>query len=306
MTLRVKSNAPPEFTTTVWSGASVLSPDQHEQDFTVQAPAGPGVYSVEIRATRRRGAAPAEPPLPWIRSNPDLCAKRRCGGERPPARAPATVSEPIFDGRTAAGWRTEHDPTSLAAVEAAPTFGGFDLRFRYGLAGGDSSGRVAALVVDTPRGTAPNDRLTVTIRADRPMRISVQLRMGDDQGAASRERWQRSLYVDTSDQERTIHFDDLTPVGETHTFRPVFAAIRSLLFVVDATNTKPGESGRIWIKRAELQTMTILSTCRGRPSGRPTRAGCRGRPFRASRRDGLRPSPTTGPYSRRSLRRQAI
>ena len=52
------------------------------------------------------------------------------------------------------------------------------------------------------------------------MRISLQLRMGDDQGEASRERWQRSVYVDTSDQERTIYFDDLTPVGETHTLRP--------------------------------------------------------------------------------------
>ena len=127
-------------------------------------------------------------------------------------------------------------------------FGGAELRFRYGLAGGDSPGRVAALVFDTPRGTAPNDRLTFTIRAERPMRISVQLRMGDDQGEASRERWQRSVYVDTADQERTIYFDDLMPVGETHTSRPVFPAIRSMLFVVDTTNTKPGDSGRIWIK----------------------------------------------------------
>jgi hypothetical protein len=252
VTLRVRSNAPPGFTATVWSGAKALSPDRHEQDFTVQAPAGPGVYSVEIRATRRRGAASAVPPLPWIRSNA-IYVRSADGGERLPARAPATESEPIFDGRSAAGWRTEHDPASVAAVEAAPTFGGTDLRFRYGLAGGDSPGRFAALVFDTPRGTAPNDRLTLTIRADHPMRVSLQLRMGDDQGEASRERWQRSLYVDTSDEERTIHFDDLMPVGETHSFRPVFPAIRSVLLVVDATNTKPGDSGRIWIKKAELQ-----------------------------------------------------
>ena len=140
MTLRVRSNAPPAFTATVWSGAKVLSPDRHEQDFTVEAPGRPAVYSVEIRATGRRGAASAVPPLPWIPSNA-IYVRGADREERLPARAPATGSEPIFDGRSAAGWRTEHDPASLAAVEAAPIFGGAELRFRYGLAGGDSPGR---------------------------------------------------------------------------------------------------------------------------------------------------------------------
>jgi hypothetical protein len=85
------------------------------------------------------------------------------------------------------------------------------------------------------------------------MRISVQLRAGDDQGEASRECWKRTVYVDMTAQEHTIYFDDLMPVGETHTFRPIFNGIRSILFVVDATNTKVGDSGRIWIKRAALE-----------------------------------------------------
>ena len=163
------------------------------------------------------------------------------------------MSEAVFDGRTATGWRAEHDLTSLSVVEAAPILGGAELRFRYGLAGGVSPGRVAALAFDTPHGTAPNDRLTLTIRAEHPMRISVQLRAGDDQGEVAGERWQRSLFVDTSNQERTIFFDDLMPVGETHTFRPAYPSIRTVLLVVDATNTRPGDSGRIWIRRAELQ-----------------------------------------------------
>jgi hypothetical protein len=251
VTLRVRSNAPQGFTTIVWSGASVLGPEHHEQDFSVQAPADPAVYSVEIRATGRP-ASSTEPPPAWIRSN--AIYVRNAGGEAlPAARAPATASEPIFDGRTTAGWRAEHDPTSLAALEVAPIIGGAELRFRYGLAGGTAPGRVATLAFDTPRGTAPYDRLSVTLRAEHPMRISLQLRMGGDQGAASGERWQRTLYVDTSHQERTIYFDDLTPVGETHTALPVFSAVRSVLLVVDATNTKAGDSGRIWIKRAELQ-----------------------------------------------------
>jgi hypothetical protein len=247
VTLRVRTNAPPGFTTTVWSGAKVLSTDHHEQDFTVQASAEPAVYWVEIRSTGRPDQ------VAWIRSNAIYVRSAEPPGPLP-VRPPARESEPMFDGTSVARWRVEHDPASLAAVETAASIAnGNALRFRFGLAGGDAPGRVAALAFDTPRGTLPNDRLTLTIRAERPMRISVQLRAGEDQGEASRERWQRTLYVDTTDQERTIYFDDMMPVGETHTFKPVFNSIRTILFVVDATNTKPGDSGRIWIKRADLQ-----------------------------------------------------
>ena len=120
-------------------------------------------------------------------------------------------------------------PTSLAAVDLAPIVGGAELRFRYGLAGGASVGQVAALAFDTPGGLAGYDRLAFTIRAEHPMRISVQLRAGDDQGPAARERWKRTVYADVSAQERTIFFDDLTPVGETHMFAPILAGIRTIL-----------------------------------------------------------------------------
>jgi len=35
--------------------------------------------------------------------------------------------------------------------------------------------------------------------------------------------------------------------------KPMVGGIRTILFVVDATNTKMGESGRIWIRRAALE-----------------------------------------------------
>jgi hypothetical protein len=73
------------------------------------------------------------------------------------------------------------------------------------------------------------------------------------EGPSAGDRWQRAVYVDTLEQQRTVYFDDLTPVGETHASTPVFESIRSLLFVVDATHAKLGDSGRIWIKKAELQ-----------------------------------------------------
>ena len=245
VTLRVRSNAPSEFTTIIWKGGEVFSTDHHEQDFTVLATPEPAVYWVEIRATGR----PAQ--VTWVRSNP-IYVRGPEAVERLPGHPPATQSVPIFDG-TANGWRVEHDPLSLAAVELAPSVDRAELRFRYGLAGGASVGQVVALAFDTPRGVAGYDRLSVSIRAEHPMRISVQLRAGDDQGPASRERWKRTVYVDASAQDRTIFFDDLMPVGETHTVRPIADGIRTILFVVDATNTKLGDSARIWIKKAALE-----------------------------------------------------
>jgi hypothetical protein len=166
-----------------------------------------------------------------------------------PGRPPATTSRTIFDGRSVAGWRVEHDPTSLAAVDPAPTVGATELRFRFGLAGGSLVGQVAALVMDTPGGVAAGDRVTFSMRAEPPMRLSVQVRVGD--GAS--DRWARSVYVDASDQERTVFFDDMTPMGQTRTSKAEPSSVRSLLLVVDTTNTKPGTSGRVWMKRAVLE-----------------------------------------------------
>jgi len=78
---------------------------------------------------------------------------------------------------------------------------------------------------------------------------SVQLRGGGEPSS----RWQRSIYADPSQQEHTVSFDDFVPVGDTRTPRPDLAAIRSVLFVVDANNTKPGTSGRIWVRKAVLE-----------------------------------------------------
>jgi hypothetical protein len=78
------------------------------------------------------------------------------------------------------------------------------------------------------------------------MRVSVQLR-------SDRGRWQRSVYVDTVDQERTVYLDDLRLAGGVGTETPARAEIRNILFVVDAVNTKPGTSGRVWIVEPRLE-----------------------------------------------------
>ncbi|HKB12491.1 MAG TPA: hypothetical protein VKD69_17640, partial [Vicinamibacterales bacterium] len=129
ITLRVRSNAPAGFTTSIWKGAALLSGDHHEQEFSVETTGEPAVYWVEVRATGQPN------PLTWIRSNA-IYVRAADAPPGPPARPAATVPEAIFDAATANGWRIEHDPTSLGAVEPAPNVAGAELRFRYGLAGG--------------------------------------------------------------------------------------------------------------------------------------------------------------------------
>jgi hypothetical protein len=95
------------------------------------------------------------------------------------------------------------------------------------------------------------DRVSFTIRAEHPMRVSVQARA--TAGSGEPQRWQRSLYVDPDDAERTVMFSDMSPVGRSGAAAAPAASIRNLLFVVDTVNTKPGASGRVWLRDVRLE-----------------------------------------------------
>ena len=241
VTLRVRSNAPPSFTTVVRNGVTVLATGRQEQDFSLEAPGGAGVYWVEIRP-----AAPA-PDVPWITSNP-IYVRTPEPDQTAGVRPAAGQRQPLLGATARTKWRVEYDPPSLGAIdlpEGPEAAANPQARLRFGLATGPAAGQFAALVVDLMAGLGLNDRLTFTARAEQPMRVSVQLR-------SDRGRWQRSVYVDTADRERTVFFDDLTAVAHSDTDRPPRAEIRSVLFVVDATHTKPGTSGRLWITNPAL------------------------------------------------------
>jgi hypothetical protein len=244
MSLRVRTNAPAAFTTAVWRGDEVLSADRHERDFTLAAAETPAVYRVEVRATDREHA-----PL-WILSNPIYV---RAAGPVPavPSRAPATDSIALFDGGDTSAWNTETDRVSVAALEVARGLTGPELRFRFGLATGPPAHQFAGMAVFPKGGVGSFDRLTFTARAEQPMRVSVQLRAVASAGHD--DRWQRSVYVDTADREQTVFFDNLTPVGTTTTYRPVPGQAHSIVFAIDTTNTRPGTSGRLWLKNVRLE-----------------------------------------------------
>src|SRR4030095_12170305 len=241
----VRTNAPASFTTSVWDGTTVVSGDHHEPEFSVTLPAAPAVYWVGGRSTRRARERW------WARTTP-ISVRGPAPVVRPAPRPLARTSQPIFDGSSISGWRVEHDATSVAAVDLAPIFGGPELRFRFGLSGQITPPPFATLVFDTPGGLVPNDRLSFAIRAERPMRISVQLRTARE-GGGEGERWERSVYVSPTFEDRVVTFDDVSPMGATQTLKPDLNLVRSLMFVVDPVNTKRESSARIWLKNVALQ-----------------------------------------------------
>lgn len=240
--LRVQSNAPPGFATIVSDGTRVLSMARDTQDLTVHGPAGPGVFWAAIVS------ATGTPPIMWIRSNP-IYVRAPAEIVVPPA-PPDPAATHTLVGPGAAAARLELSKAQGAIEVVAATDGG-GLRVRASLEGGTATNQAVALVFDTPDGLAVYDRAFVRVRADRPMRVSVQLRGG--QGATAGDRWIRSVYLDTAWREYTLPFGSFVAAGTTHSAAPALADIRSVMVVVDLTNTKPGFSGMVAVQSAELR-----------------------------------------------------
>lgn len=244
LTLLVRSNAPGAFTTVVLDGGRPVA-SANEAALSVPV-TGPGVYRVEIHAPDRTGA-PA-----WIISNP-IYVRRAQALSAQPAAVAARSSVPIFDGQNDRDWGVEHDAGSSGAMTRVTVGGQGTLMFTYTLSrpASAASRPVVAVLRHLSDGLGGNDRLVFAARADRPMRVSVQLRNGVPGTPA--DRWQRSVYLDAREREVVVSFNDMTPMGETRTRTPALDVIRYVMFVVDPTNTTPGSSGTIWFRRIALE-----------------------------------------------------
>jgi hypothetical protein len=240
VTLRVRTNAPPSFTATVRDGMEIVSGNHHDADFSVTVSENPAVYWVDIRS-----ADPWRNRV-WARSNA-IYVRAPAPSKPPDGQRPVAGRRAIFDGTAAGGWGIEHDPTSVAALDLVPATEGNELRFRFGLSDQITPTPAVALSYATPDGIAAHDHLTFTARAQQPMRISVQLRAA---GEGAGYRWQRSVFIDVADEDRTVAFSDFRPIAASQPPVPSLAAIRSIMFVVDPVNTKRGMSSRLWFRRA--------------------------------------------------------
>jgi hypothetical protein len=202
---------------------------QSTSDSLQAALGGPGKYRVEIQVE----GAPGTPPVPWVVTNPIYVGAPV--GSPTPEPTYATVTPVTEPGAV------EKDPRSRATVVAS------DLGrvLEYALAPGDRSSQYAALAVPMPTGVARLDSVSFDARASAPMRVSVQLRFPD--GA----RWIHSVYLSPEARRVVVPLDRLLPAEPTSA-RPDFRSATSLLFVIDLTNARPGQTGRFEIANLAL------------------------------------------------------
>jgi len=182
-------------------------------------------------------------PLPWIVSNPIYVSRPP---QLPVRRRLAMEEHAVLESTTGPDWHIEQRPGSSAGFEKTAD----SLRVHYSLGRAAPPTPFAAVTVSAPALLRQFDRVSFRGVADKPMRLYVQLRRPTDPEG---QRWRRSVYLDQVPRDVTIFFDEMTPAGRTATFRPDLNNISDLLFVVDTTNTPPGQIGIFAIEALHLE-----------------------------------------------------
>jgi hypothetical protein len=188
---------------------------------------GDGAYRIEVRTAR----APGSPPIPWLVGNPIYVLAPE-GGSREQERPP----EAGRHGIDAGAWRIEKDPGSSAILRT-----GTGAELAYTLRPAPRASQYVAMTAPLSLKQVAGVRLTLA--ADRPARVSIQLRTANDL------RWQHSEYVSTEPRTVYLRASDFRPIDQA----PRLVAgqtITSLLVVVDLTNASPGRSGTLRVLEA--------------------------------------------------------
>lgn len=222
----------------VYSVVDAISPD------VIVDPAGPRVVSplpdgAEVVAIGAEGAqrievrvpgAPGNPPVPWVVTNwvyPDVPATSRTKRQLFESIRPIAAS----------GWRVEKDPASRAELRDDAG----QLTLAYSLADGARNNQFVAIAGDL-EGSEPFDALLFRARASRPMRISVQLRFPPDDA-----RWVKSIYLDQHEREAVVPLGEMAPADRPGATIPSSTEARSILFVIDLVNARPGTEGEFTV-----------------------------------------------------------
>jgi hypothetical protein len=167
--------------------------------------------------------------MPWIVTN--WAGESSIG---PDAESPSTPAEGRI--QLASDWRVEKHPDSAGQVTVSEGA----LTLQYQLAPGERRSQFVAAVADLVE--VPLARISFSARAQSPMRVSVQLRFAPED-----LRWGRSIYLDST--EREFSFDVSSWRSADRSGRPVpSGAPRSLLFVVDLVNARPGDQGLFTVR----------------------------------------------------------
>jgi len=241
--LRVDAQAPGDATITLFrDGMPVASTQGARLDH--DASGQPGAYRVEVTLP----GSPGTPPVPWMMSNPIYVGREAPKRDTPPQRPAPRTFMTLYDGGEARGWTIEKSAASDAAMEVIGALPGSQLLLRFALSGTSADSPYAAFVMPAGAAVAMYDRLMFSARADRPMRLSVQLRASEGGG----ERWHRSVYLDQTPRTVDLPFSDFRPRGTTSSALPVLSRVDAILFVIDTVNAKIGSNGQIQIDDIRL------------------------------------------------------
>ncbi|HSL21545.1 MAG TPA: hypothetical protein VK886_08415 [Vicinamibacterales bacterium] len=194
-----------------------------------------GAYRIEVRLAR----APGTPPVPWIVSSPIFVGLPAATAIEPVPLPLATIAE-LSSADDVAAWTIEHAPDSTGVVSASRIDGSLQVTYALGREGGASPYAALVRPLSMPESASA---IEFRVSADRPMRVSVQLRAP---GGADGQRWRRSIFADAEPRRVRIDFDDFRPVPGAQGPVPR-TAVNTLLFVVDTVNTDPGAEGVVSI-----------------------------------------------------------
>jgi hypothetical protein len=193
-----------------------------------------GVVRFEVRVQK----APGTPPIPWIVGNPVYFSSPSADG---PAAIPENVTIPLG---AETPWHVEKDAETQARVTAS----GAAVRLEYTLAGDTRRSQFAAAVTDFQGPTQMFKAVKFSVAGSHPGRLSVQLRYPTGGG----ERWGKSVYFEGRSREVTIPVAELVPADFQKGNAPDTSTARSLLFVVDLTNARPGDSNLVTVGDVRL------------------------------------------------------
>ncbi|MEI6670087.1 MAG: CehA/McbA family metallohydrolase [Acidobacteriota bacterium] len=245
--LRASANLPPGATIALLKDGRVVQ-EEHAQTLRY-ATDRPGVFRVEARLA----GADA---MPWILSNPIYI-----GLPGPASSGDDTTAQRAVPYPSAPDWQVEHDPSSSGTVtEPADAGASRETQWRFRLGSGGAGSAFAAMATSVVDALGRADQLRFRIRATRPMRVSVQLRLKNGSGDRRRVR---SVYADVASRVVAIPLAEMRVAGTGESVALDRRDIGALLFVIDTVNGQPGDQGTIWIEALatvpEAQVRTVNS-----------------------------------------------
>jgi hypothetical protein len=187
----------------------------------------------------------------WAVTNPIYLRAADPPATSAPVAATPTRSELL--AAAADAWRVEHaanaearlDPAGAPPAAATPAADAAPpVRLAYALGPGARASQYAALVSSDVGGLSWAAWLRLRLSADRPMRVSIQLR--EPLGGQASRRWYRSLAIGPEVSTHVVPVTGFLPIDDASGPPPV-TRVRSLLVVVDTTNTPPGQAGTVTV-----------------------------------------------------------